>query len=85
MEEQYFIIKIYVFRKSPINMWTLPGVLKIGVTVYRFLQYKSARGRRERVEKGFIALSYASSARPQTVFVSTNMENLEREIREDES
>ena len=38
MGEQYFIVKINMFRKTSPEVLTLPGVLKVGVTKYRFLQ-----------------------------------------------
>ena len=87
MEEQYFIVNINVFRESSCKMLTLPGVLEVGVTAYRFLQYKSTNGSREQVQQDFIAPYYNDcSVRPQTVFVSTNMENHHgRDIREEES
>ena len=58
MEEQYFIVQINVFRNSCIDMLTLPSVLEVGVTAYRFLQYKIARGSRARLGAHFIAPSY---------------------------
>ena len=38
MEEQYVIVKINVFRNSSFKILTLPGILKVGVNKYRFLQ-----------------------------------------------
>ena len=38
MGEQCFIIRTSIFRKSSLEVLTLPGVLKVGVTKYNFLQ-----------------------------------------------